>query len=298
MAKPRAVFRYNRSLEPLRQSYKPGTERILKAKPVVGLALGGGAARGLAHIGVLEVLQNAHVPIDIICGTSMGAIIGALYAKHIDAELIRTAAMKLNRSRVTSLFDFTIPNNGFLKGKRIINLLHALMGGHVQFDDLKLPFSCVATDIYTGEEIVMEDGDVPEAIRASISIPLIFTVSPWEGRSLVDGGLVNPVPVSVLKQKRADFIIAVNVIPDLERGGLWLSKHPKLNLMAVGMQSFHIATYALVLQSIQKADVVISPDVAHIPPSEFFHIEECISQGAKAATAMLPVIKEKLDAFK
>jgi len=270
----------------------------LKAKPIVGLALGGGASRGLAHIGVLEVLQDARIPIDVICGTSIGAVIGAIYAKHQDAKLIRSAAMMLNRSRISSLFDFTVPNNGFLKGKRIINLLHSLMGGHIQFSDLKIPFSCVATDIYTGEEVLLEHGGVPEAIRASISIPLVFTVSPWEDRSLVDGGLVNPVPVSILKQKGADFIIAVNVMPDLAKGALWLNNRPKLNLMSVGIQSFQITTYHLVQQSLNHADVVINPDVAHIPPNEFFHMEECISQGMKAAKAILPELKEKLISFK
>jgi NTE family protein len=263
-------------------------------KPVVGLALGGGGARGLAHIGVLEVLQDEGIPINMIAGTSMGAIIGALYAKHRDAKLIRSAALRINRPRFTSLFDVTIPSNGFLRGRRIINLLHSLMGGHVQFTDLIIPFSCVATDILTGEEVVMDHGGVPEAIRASISIPLLFTISPWEHHSLVDGGLKNPVPVSVLKNKGADFIIAVNVIPDLERGSLWLRNNQKLNLISVAIQSFHIATYPLVLQSLKQADIAINPDVAHVPPGEFFQVEECIQQGMKAAATAIPLIKEKL----
>ena len=181
----------------------------------VGLALGGGAARGLAHIGVLDVLQKEGIPIDMIAGTSAGAVVGAIYAWNQDTARIKKEALEVNWRKVAPLIDPSLPKSGLIKGKKIKDLLASYIGGNIKFSDLKIPFACVATDIDTGEEVVIDQGSVPEALRASISIPGIFTVVKREGRYLVDGGLTNPVPVNVVKRMGADFIIAVNVIPDV-----------------------------------------------------------------------------------
>jgi NTE family protein len=183
-------------------------------KKKIGLALSGGAARGLAHVGVLDVLQKEGIPIDMIAGTSSGAVMGAVYASGQDTSKMIENALDAGWKRIP-MIDPSFPKTGFIKGRKIKNLLSSFLGGNIRFSDLKLPFACVATDIDTGEEVVINSGSVSDALRASISIPGIFTVVKREGRYLVDGGLTTPVPVNVVKQMGADFIIAVNVNPDV-----------------------------------------------------------------------------------
>ena len=266
----------------------------------IGLALGSGAARGLAHIGVLEVLEREGIPVDMIAGTSTGAAIGALYAQGKDTSQIKELTLDLGWKKLAPLVDPSLPKTGFIKGKKIKDLLALSIGGDIKFSDLKIPLACVATDINTGEEVVIDQGSVPEAIRASISIPAIFTVVKWGGRYLVDGGLANPVPVSVVKRMGADFIIAVNVIPDVadrahrvgreQTGGL---KEP--NIIHIIMQSIYIGTYSLVKSSLEEADIVIEPRMAHIGAGDFLRAQECILQGELATQSSIPEIKRKLE---
>jgi len=189
----------------------------MRRKKKIGLALSGGAARGMAHIGVLEVLERENIPVDIITGTSAGAMAGALYAKDGNCKQIRAVIKELSRHKLASFIDPSLPRSGFIKGRRIKDLMAKFIGKDLKFSDLKIPFACVATDINTGEEVVLNEGSVPEAVRASISIPGIFTVVKMDNRYLVDGGLVNPVPVSVAREMGADLVIAVNVIPPVAR---------------------------------------------------------------------------------
>ena len=265
----------------------------------VGLALGSGAARGLAHIGVLIVLEKEGIPVDMIAGTSIGAAIGVLYAQGKSATEIKNIALDLAQDRLTHFIDPSLPRSGLIKGKKIKDRLASLIGGDIKFSDLKKPFACVATDINTGEEVVFDRGSVPEAIRASISIPGLFTVAKKGCRYLVDGGLTNPVPVSVVKQMGADFIIAVNVIPDVAdriykegeekaRG----SKEP--DIISILIQSLHIGTYSLVRASLEEADIIIEPSVAHIRAAEFHHVRDCVAKGEAAAREVLPEIKKRL----
>ena len=265
----------------------------------VGLALGGGAARGLAHIGVLIVLEKEGIPVDMIAGTSIGAVIGVLYAQGKSATEIKNIALDLVQDRLTHFVDPSLPRSGLIKGKKIKNRLASLIGGDIKFSDLKKPFACVATDINTGEEVVLDRGSVSEAVRASISIPALFTVVKRGNRYLVDGELTNPVPVNVVKRMGADFIIAVNVIPDVvartykedeeKPGGL---KEP--DIIHILLQSLYIGTYSLVKASLEEADIVIEPSVAHIRAAEFHHVQDCVAQGEAAARGMLPEIKKRL----
>ena len=269
-------------------------------KRKIGLALGGGGARGLAHIGVLEVLQNEGIPIDVIAGTSAGAAIGAIYAQGKDAALIREIALNLDRKALTSLVDLTLPKTGFIQGKKIRELLRTIVGGDIKFSDLKIPFACVATDIHTCEEVVIREGSVLEGIRASISVPAIFRVVRWEGRYLVDGGLANPVPVSVLREMGADFIIAVNVIPDMSErayraGEEGVKEFKEPNIFSVIMQTLQIASCSLARLSLQDADIVIKPRVMHIGFADFHRAQECILQGKTAAQGSIVEIKRRLE---
>jgi NTE family protein len=268
-------------------------------KKKVGLALGGGAARGLAHIGVLEVLEEERIPIDMIAGTSFGGLVGAFFARRKDASLMREMALKINVMKMLSLADLTLPKSGLLGGKAVINMLKKMMGNDVKFDELPIPLALVATDIITAEEVVINQGSVLDGIRATISIPGIFTVAKRRGRYLVDGGLVNPVPVSVLKTMGADFIIAVNVMPDvgarvrhLQKAGKKDWKEP--NIFNVLMQSLYIGTYIIAKASIEGADITISPDTAKINPGDFHRARECIELGEKAAREAVPEIKRRL----
>ncbi len=178
-------------------------------------------------------------------------------------------------------------------------MLALSIGGDIKFSDLKIPLACVATDINTGEEVVIDQGSVPEAIRASISIPAIFTVVKWGGRYLVDGGLANPVPVSVVKRMGADFIIAVNVIPDVADrahrvGGEQTGDLKEPNIIHIIMQSIYIGTYSLVKASLEEANIVIEPRMAHIGAGDFLRAQECILQGELATQSSIPEIKRKL----
>jgi len=270
-------------------------------KRKIGLALGSGAARGLAHIGALEALEKEGIPIDMIAGSSAGALVGALYAQGKAASQIKNLTIDLGSKRFFLLADPALPRTGLIKGRRIKEVLKSIIGGDIGFGDLRIPFACVATDIETGEEVVINQGSVLEGVRASISIPVIFTVVKWKDRYLVDGGLVNQVPVSVLEKMGADFIIAVNVIPDISdrvrpRGKEGVEGFKEPNIFNVIMQTIHIAAYQAVKSSLVGADVIIEPQVASIGHFDFHRAPECILQGELAAQASVPEIKRKLRA--
>ena len=152
----------------------------MKKRVKVGLALGGGGARGFAHIGVLDVLQQEKVPIDMIAGASFGALIGAIYAQGKDTKVMKNVALKLSWKKLISLADFKLHKSGFIGGRKIENLLKSIMGGDVTFNELNIPLACVATDVNTCGEVIINQGSVLNAIRASISIPGIFTVVKWK----------------------------------------------------------------------------------------------------------------------
>jgi NTE family protein len=274
------------------------TDRPASNRKKVGLALSGGAARGLAHVGVISVLHKEGIPIDMIAGTSAGAIMGAVYARHRDTDIMKTYALDPGWKKRVPMIDPSFPKTGFIKGKKIENLLASFLGGHIDFKDLQIPFACVATDITTGEEIIIDSGSVTDALRASISIPGIFTLKKHEGRYLVDGGLTTPVPVDVVRQMGADFVIAVNVNPDVvDRQSIKTSpKKPDKapNIFQVLIQSIYITTYSLARTNLESADVVIEPDIADISASEFIRTPELIDLGESAASAVLPEIKRKL----
>jgi NTE family protein len=177
--------------------------------PTVGVALSGGGAAAMAHIGVLEELSAAGISIRCVAGTSAGALVGAAFAAGHLAEF-RDTMTGLTRSRVLRLFDPRWPRTGLLEGRRSLELLRAYLGDRIE--TLPLRYAVVATDLYSGEEVILRTGEVVEAIRASIAIPGLFTPLRLQGRLLVDGGLVNPMPVDVARELGAEFVIAVSVL--------------------------------------------------------------------------------------
>ncbi len=267
----------------------------------VGLALGSGVARGLAHIGVLEVLEREGIPIDMVAGTSMGAIVGAAYANRKSARQIKDFALGIGWKKILPLMlplvGLTVLRTGFIGGRRIKKRLKEIIG-EVSFADLAKPFACVTTDVMTGEEVVFRDGLVLDAVIASISLPVIFRATKWRGRYLVDGTLVTPVPVRVLKDMGADFVIAVNV---LHHPGRTTSSQPEEttktkepNIFNVMIQTVDILASHLVESSLSGADVVIEPDMAGIGLAGFHQAEECIRRGGLAAQKSIPEIKRRL----
>ena len=189
---------------------------IIKTKSNIGLALGSGAARGLSHLGVIRALEEAGIKIDYVAGTSMGAIVGAVYASG-KLDSFEKVYSDFDRKKIVSLFDVVLPRSGLIDGKKLANFVRDYIGAK-EINDLLIPFRAVATDIDTGQEVIFQSGDIIEAVRASVSVPGIFTPLLWQGRTLVDGGLVNPVPVTTARQMGADFVIAVDINHDILSG--------------------------------------------------------------------------------
>ena len=180
-----------------------------KIKGKVGLALGGGAARGWAHIGVIEALLRRGIAVDCVAGTSMGALVGAVYASGRIREL-KGFASNFDWKQMFHFLDVIMPRSGLIDGKKVEEFVSSLIKEEL-IEDMKIPFMAVATDLATGDEVAIGEGNTIEAIRASISIPGIFTPFEKDGMMLADGGLVNPVPVNVARSMGADFVIAVDV---------------------------------------------------------------------------------------
>jgi len=265
----------------------------------IGLALGSGAARGVAHIGVLKVLEREGIHVDMVAGTSMGSLVGALYAMGKDAGELEEMAVYWGSKRFLLLADPALPRTGLVRGRKIEDMLKTTIGD-IEFSDLVVPFACVAADIETGDEVVIKQGLVRRGVRASSSVPVILKAVKWGGRYLVDGALTNPVPVNVLKEMGADFIIAVNTTPGVQerlreaeaRGKEMKAKEP--NILNIVMQMIHIIGYRGLKSSLAGADVVIEPRVTYIGWGDFHRAHECILEGKLAAQASLPEIRRKL----
>lgn len=177
--------------------------------PKIGLALGSGSARGWAHIGVIRALADAGIKIDCVAGASIGSLVGAAFALN-KMDVLEDFARQLAWKQIASFLDITFPRSGLIDGKRITDFFRRHVR-EMNIEELPFPYSAVATDLATGSEVVLKEGDLADAIRASISVPGIFTPVKKNGAFLIDGGLVNPVPVSVVRNMGADYVIAVNL---------------------------------------------------------------------------------------
>jgi NTE family protein len=193
----------------------------------VGLALGSGSARGWAHIGVIRALAESGVRVDYIAGTSIGAIVGAVYASgKIDS--LENVILQLDWKKIVYFFDVVFPKSGLIDGNKVADFIRSYVG-EMNIEDLPIPFCAVSTDLATGNEVVIKEGDIIEAIRASISVPGIFTPVKKDDMTLVDGGLVNPVPVCVAREMVADFVIAVDLNHDIVSKKAPVHSHGNMN---------------------------------------------------------------------
>lgn len=254
-----------------------------KDRPVLGLALGGGAARGIAHIGVLQVLEEERIPIAVIAGTSVGALIGALYGAGVDLEWLARLAVNLKWDH---LVDLTVPGLGFIRPDKMAHLVK-LLTREKSFADLRVRFAAVAVDIETGEEVVITDGSLVDAVIASSSIPGIFVPRRVGGRLLVDGGLVNRVPVDVARRLGADVVIGVDVGTDPRRVKV-------RNILDVIFQAVDIMQNRIFEYRLSGADVLIHPDLGGMDPSNLDEAEFSLEAGRAAARVALPQIKRCL----
>ncbi|RLE19132.1 MAG: patatin [Acidobacteria bacterium] len=182
----------------------------------IGLALGSGSARGWAHIGVVQALAEADIHVDFIAGTSIGSVVGAVFASG-NINALQEIVLQFDWKKIAYLFDVVLPKSGLIDGRKVSAFIRDYVKG-INMEKLPIPFCTVSTDLTTGDEVVIRNGDIIEAIRASISVPGIFTPVKKDGKILVDGGLVNPVPVSVVRKMGADFVIAVDLNHDIVEG--------------------------------------------------------------------------------
>jgi NTE family protein len=185
-------------------------------KKNIALVLGSGGARGLAHIGIIKALEENHIPIDIVVGTSIGALIGGIYASGKSSSSMEKVVCSVDKIMVAKILIPKIFGPGFIDNKRVVEFIKKLIGD-VKIENMRIPFSCVATDFITGEEVVFNKGLLADAIMASIAIPTIFQPVFLKKRYLIDGGLSNPLPISIAKEMHAQKIIAVNVSPNPKR---------------------------------------------------------------------------------
>jgi NTE family protein len=254
-----------------------------KRKPKVGLALGSGGARGFAHIGVLKAFEANNIEIDMLAGSSMGSLIAAVYANGIEPRMMEKLALNLKRKH---WLDLTVPSLGFVSGEKIKQLIRLLTHGK-RIEELKKALAVVATDIETGERVVFREGPVDQAVRASISIPGIFVPERVGDRLLVDGGVIDRVPVTVTREMGADIVIAVDVAQ--------FDTPMKVNsIFGVIAQTIDVMEREILRHRILAADLVIRPDVGHYSSIAYTGVEEIIAAGERSGLEHVERIKEMI----
>lgn len=256
-------------------------------RPKIGLALGSGGARGFAHLGVIKVLKDEGIPIDLIAGSSMGALVGCFYGAGLDIERLYNLSKVFKRKYY---LDFTVPKMGFIAGNRVKELIRIFTHGK-NLEQLDIPVSVVATELMSGEKTVFKTGPIAEAVRASISIPGIFVPEKYNGKLYVDGGVVDRVPVSVVQEMGADIVIAIDV------------SHVKTNTEIISiydviMQSIDIMQMELVEHRQIASDVMIRPRVEMYSSRAFTKIDEIISIGEEETKKHIEKIKALLEQWK
>ncbi len=254
--------------------------------PKIALVLGGGAARGFAHIGVIKVLEAQGIVPSIVVGTSAGAVVGALYAAGDDGFALQKLALGMDEGQFS---DWSWPDRGVLRGEALQNFVNRAVGGR-PLEKLNKLMAVVATDLQSGEPVVFRTGNTGMAVRASSSVPGLFQPVAINGREYVDGGLVSPVPVGVARRLGADFVIAVD-ISARPRYGKTQSTPDVL------LQTFTIMSRVIARNELADADVVIRPNMSGLSATDFQDRNLAVLEGEKAAAAALPEIKAKLAAY-
>ena len=268
---------------------KPKAPTVVQSKPkaVIGLALGGGASKGFAHIGVIKVLRENNIPINIVTGTSAGSIVGSLYASGMSPDRLELEAQILDK---TNLVDLTLSTSGFIKGQKLQDFINAKVNNRL-IQQLPIKFAAVATEFGTGRMVTFNNGNTGQAVRASASVPNVFQPVQIGNARYVDGGLVAPVPVSSAKKMGANFVIAVDISqkPAKAASGFLAQLDQSLNIMSV----------AALNNELKQANVVIRPQVQQLGAiGGFDQRDQAIKLGEEAARKALPQIKAQLAKYR
>jgi len=255
--------------------------------PKIGLVLGSGGPKGLAHIGVIKVLEKNNIPIDFIAGSSIGAMIGGFYAATKNIKEIEEIALNANWRQILSLIDPSF-RQGLVGGKKIKEFIENYIN-KISFKKLKIPLSVIATDLKNGNPVIIKKGEVALAIRASISFPLIFRPVKYGHKLLADGGLSLPVPVDVIRNMGAELIIAVN----LDAGPLTNKRNKiKFGFYRIADNSINILRHHLASCNIKNADLIINPKLGEVYWNKFLDGKDIILAGEKAMKKNMPELKK------
>jgi NTE family protein len=250
--------------------------------------LGGGAARGFAHVGVIRALEQEKIPIDLIVGTSVGSLIGAIYANDLNSFELEWTAFALEKDDV---FDYALMSAftgmGPVKGEKLEEFVKKKISVP-NIENLKLPFAAVATDLNRGVRVVLDRGPVAKAVRASSAIPGVFNPVQYQGKLLVDGGVVDNIPISVAREKGADIVIAVDISENVVNFNI-------VNLVDVVLQSVNIMFSENVGHQKKDADVLIMPAVGNVSMLDFTQKKRCMQAGIEATQRAIPEIRRKVE---
>jgi NTE family protein len=255
----------------------------------IGLALGGGAARGFAHIGVIKALEAQGIYPEIVVGTSAGSVVGALYAAGHDGFALQKLAMEMDEAMIS---DWALPlfskSSGVLKGEALQSFVNKAVKNQ-PMEKLKRKFGAVATDLQSGQPILFQRGNTGQAVRASSSVPSVFQPVHIAGRNYVDGGLVAPVPVRYAREMGAEFVIAVNISTQAEA-------QQAVSSVEVLLQTFSIMGQRLNYHELKDADIVIQPGLGKMGSADFNNRNVAVLAGEQAAAAVMAQLKAKLQA--
>lgn len=249
----------------------------------IGLALGGGAAKGFAHIGVIKMLEAQGIKADVVSGTSAGSVVGVLYASGMDAFALQERSFALDETQIR---DVSLFSGGLIKGEKLQNYVNDLLQNR-PLDKLGKPFAAISTELETGRRVSFVRGNAGQAVRASSSIPGVFEPVAINGKRYVDGGVVSPVPVDAARELGADFVIAVDISKKA-------SDSEARNMFGIVNQSIAIMGQKLGEQELARADVVIRPKVGKIGPVDFDQKNTATLEGEKALLAAMPEIRQKM----
>ncbi len=261
----------------------PVLQPIPKTLPKIGLALGGGAARGFAHIGVIQVLEEAGIHVDLVTGTSAGSLVAALYASGQNGQALQRVAQSMDEAAFSD-WRWPILKPGVLKGDALARFVSAQVRGQ-QIQDLPLPLGVLATDLHSGVGVLFQRGDIATAVRASSAVPAIFQPVSIGGRDYVDGGLVSPVPVRQAKQMGAELVIAVDISNDPE-------SQEAQDTLQVLLQTFTIMGKSINAFELRAADLVVRPVQKGLASANFSSRLAAIQAGRQAMTAQLPLLRQ------
>ena len=262
----------------------PPTPVVAPKPPLkIALVLGGGAARGFAHIGVIKALEAQGIVPDIVVGTSAGSVVGSLYASGMSGFELQNVALNMEENMVA---DWTLPNRGVLKGEALQDFINQKVKNRT-IQKLPKPLGVVATDLQSGELVLFRRGDTGIAVRASSAVPGVFQPVEISGRDYVDGGLTSPVPAQSARTMGADFVIAVDISN--------VSRRDKLTgTLDVLLQTFAIMGHTISRHELEDADVVIRPRTSAVSSTDFEGRHLAILEGEKAAAAIMPELKTRL----